>query len=70
MTERVYHIADKADKTLKGLPAPFDQAYGKYQSYKCAVSLNRDLGQFQTQLAKYLKGFREAEDLVPQMNAL
>ena len=52
------------------VPAGVDQSYGKYQGFVCAQKFNQELGTYNTDLLKLVAQYRDAENIVKQLNVL
>lgn len=52
------------------VPAGIDQSYGKYQGFPCAQKLNGAIGDVNTTLLKLVAQYRDAENIVTQLNIL
>lgn len=51
-------------------PQPIDGSHGKYQGFTCAQKLNGELAALGTDVVKVVEGYRAAQGMVPQLNAL
>jgi len=52
------------------VPAGIGQTYGKYQNFACAQKLNQELGSLSADLLKQIAQYRDAENIVKQLNVL
>ena len=52
------------------VPKQFDQQYGKYQNYPCAVALNQEILRLAGAITGQLDQYRQAAAVVAQVNAL
>jgi hypothetical protein len=52
------------------VPAGIGDSYGKYQNFACARKLNEVLGAYNTELLKQIAQYRDAENIVKQLNVL
>ncbi len=69
--DEFFRIAVRKTSYIKeALPSAIDETYGKYQSFKSTKQLNDEIAAFGTETDKTLAAYREAEALVPQLNAL
>jgi hypothetical protein len=51
-------------------PAGIDESYGKYQGFACAQNLNQELGVYLAGLQQQIAQYRDAADIVRQLNIL
>ncbi|MBN2036480.1 MAG: hypothetical protein JW768_07030 [Chitinispirillaceae bacterium] len=52
------------------IPKGIDKSYGKYHEMPCAKKLNEAIGAFNTEVLKQIAQYREAEQMVVQLNVL
>jgi hypothetical protein len=52
------------------VPSGIDESYGKYQKFACAQKLNQELGAYTADLQKQIAQYRNAEEIVRQLNVL
>ncbi len=63
-------VADRAQALQGGLPAPIDQAHGRYKDLPCSVRLNKAIAAVRRDVTQRVDRYRMANALVPQLNIL
>jgi len=70
-SDEVFKIAITHGESFQAkMPKQFDEHYGKYQKYQCAVALNQEILRFAGALAGQIDQCRQAAVIVSQVNAL
>ncbi|MGA3051040.1 MAG: hypothetical protein ABSE00_03885 [Chitinispirillaceae bacterium] len=63
-------ICTRVGALQNGVPTGIDGSYGDYQNYPCAKRLNQELGTINTTLLQLAALYRDAANLVMQLNIL
>lgn len=63
-------VTDRAQAMQAKLPAPIDQAHGRYKDLPCSGKLNQAIAQVRQDVSQRVDHYRMANALVPQLNIL
>lgn len=61
-------IVDKTEKMQRNIPTPINEGVRKYFQYRCTARLNEAITQFTRNVENQVRLYREAENIVPQLN--
>ncbi|MGD9199944.1 MAG: hypothetical protein PVI26_00135, partial [Chitinispirillia bacterium] len=61
-------LITKLNNIQQQLPQPIGEDFGKYFHYNCTRKLNMEISQLESTLTKTIKLYREADQIVPQLN--